>query len=107
MKNHLIISDNNNLRKPCLYLGVTVVATSLFGDLFAAITNNADMATALNVMKKDVFAYLFPIKIASVVLGAAFSLMKQSLMPFGVGAGITAAIQFFTAITGDADGFVI
>jgi hypothetical protein len=61
----------------------------------------------MQAMKKEVWSYMFPIKVASVAVGAAFSLMRQSMMPFGVGAGITAAIHFFDSVLGDGSAALI
>ena len=61
----------------------------------------------MQAMKKEVWSYLFPIKVASVVVGSAFSLMRQSLMPFGIGAGISASIQFFDSVLGDGSAALI
>ncbi len=61
----------------------------------------------MQAMKKEVWSYMFPIKVASVVVGAAFSLMRQSMMPFGVGAGITTAIHFFDSVLGDGSAALI
>jgi hypothetical protein len=47
------------------------------------------------------------VKIAAVATGSAFAVMKQSLTPFGVGAGITAGIHFFDKFIGDGSGALI
>lgn len=58
-------------------------------------------------LKKEVFSWMFAIKIASAAVGGAFSLAKQSLTPFGVGAGIAAGIHFFDKWLGDGSAALI
>jgi hypothetical protein len=58
-------------------------------------------------LKKEVFSWMFGVKIAAVAVGSAFAIMKQSLVPFGVGAGITAGIQFFDKLIGDGAAVLI
>ena len=81
--------------------------------LYLLLSSNVDavpvdtLRAPMQAMKKEVWSYMFPIKVASVVVGAAFSLMRQSMMPFGVGAGITAAIHFFDSVLGDGSAALI
>lgn len=58
-------------------------------------------------LKKEVFGWMFGVKVMAVAVGGAFALAKQSLMPFGVGAGITAGIHFFDKFIGDASAALI
>jgi len=58
-------------------------------------------------LKKEVFSWMFAVKIAAVAVGGAFAVVKQSVVPFGVGAGITAGIHFFDKFIGDASGVLI
>jgi hypothetical protein len=44
---------------------------------------------------------MFAIKTTAVVVGSVFAIMKQSVTPFGIGAGIFAGAQFFDTIIGD------
>jgi predicted RecA/RadA family phage recombinase len=72
-----------------------------------AITDTAwaigaeDLKVATAALKKEVFDWLFVIKIAAVAVGSAFAVAKQSLTPFGIGAGIAAGVQFFNTAIGD------
>ena len=58
-------------------------------------------------LKKEVFSWMFAVKIASAAVGGAFALAKQSLTPFGVGAGIAAGIHFFDKWIGDGSAALI
>lgn len=53
-------------------------------------------------LKKEMFGgWMFAVKIAACVTGAAFSVFKQSLSPLGVGGAIGAGIHFFDKWIGD------
>ena len=58
-------------------------------------------------LKTEVFSWLFAIKVAAAAVGGAFSLVQQSLTPFGVGAGIAAGIHFFDKYIGDGSAILI
>ncbi len=71
-----------------------------FADQLQAIESES-LRAPLQGVKKEIFSYMFVIKIAAVVVGAAFSIMKQVLSPLGIGAGVFIGIQFFDHLIGD------
>lgn len=87
------------------FLGLTTLVLLNVDSLQAV--GVADLRVPMQAMKTEVWSYLFPIKVAAVVVGSAIALTKQSLMPFGVGAGIGAAIQFFDSVLGDGSAALI
>jgi hypothetical protein len=58
-------------------------------------------------LKKEIFSWMMAVKIAAVAVGGIVSVAKQSVMPLGIGAGITAGIHFFDKVIGDASGALI
>ena len=58
-------------------------------------------------LKKEIFSWMMAVKIIAVAVGAVVSVAKQSIMPLGIGAGITTGIHFFDKILGDASGALI
>lgn len=66
-----------------------------------------ELKTPMQDLKKEVFSWLFAIKIAAAAVGGAFSLVQQSLTPFGVGAGIAAGIHFFDKYIGDGSSMML
>lgn len=88
-----------NLRD-LVYFVIVALIVITFADQLQAIQSDA-LRAPLQGVKKEVFSYMFAIKVAAVVVGSAFALAKQSLAPFGVGAGIFAGAQFFDTVIGD------
>ena len=78
----------------------TLLAFYLTSHELHAISVNELKAPMAN-LKTEVFSWLFAIKVAAAAVGGAFSLVQQSLTPFGVGAGIAAGIHFFDKYIGD------
>ncbi len=58
-------------------------------------------------LKKEIFSWMMAVKIAAVAVGGIVSVAKQSVMPLGIGAGITAGIHFFDKVIGDASGAIL
>lgn len=81
--------------------------------LYLLLSSNLDavpvdtLRAPMQAMKKEVWSYMFPIQIASVVIGAVTSLARHSMMPLGIGAGITTAIHFFDSVLGDGSAALI
>lgn len=78
--------------------------------LTALVIFNIDSLSAIEIvdlrapmldLKKQVWGWMFPVKIAGVFLGSVMSLKSQSLMPFAIGAGVAAGIQIFDSLIGD------
>lgn len=61
----------------------------------------------MTALKTEMWSYMFPVKIAAALVGGVMSLAKQSLTPFGIGAGIAAGIQFFDGVIGDGSAALI
>jgi hypothetical protein len=57
--------------------------------------------------KKEIWGWLHGVQIIGVAAGAGFAIVKQSLVPFGVGGGISAAIHFFDKFIGDGSAALI
>ena len=86
--------------KSYFYLTIAILLTIAFFDQLQAIQSDTLRAPLQNV-KKEVWSYMFAIKTTAVVVGSIYAVMKQSIMPFGIGAGIFAGVQFFDTIIGD------
>ena len=86
--------------KNLVYFAMATLMVVTFADQLQAIQSDT-LRAPLQGIKREVFSYMFAIKVAAVVVGSAFALMKQSLAPFGVGAGIFAGAQFFDTVIGD------
>ncbi len=67
----------------------------------------ADLRAPMQNLKKEIWSYMYPIKLAAVAIGAVLSVTQQSLMPFGVGAAIGGGIQFFDTVLGDGSAALI
>lgn len=86
--------------KNFLYFALATLVIVVFADQLQAIQSDTLRAPLQNV-KKEVWSYMFAIKTTAVVVGSVFAIMKQSVTPFGIGAGIFAGAQFFDTIIGD------
>jgi len=67
----------------------------------------AELRAPMQGLKKEIWSYMYPIKLAAVAIGAVLSVTQQSLMPFGVGAAIGGGIQFFDTVLGDGSAALI
>ncbi|MFN6414713.1 MAG: hypothetical protein ACK4V2_02950 [Pseudomonadota bacterium] len=67
----------------------------------------AELRAPMQGLKKEIWSYMYPIKLAAVAIGAVMSVTQQSLMPFGVGAAIGGGIQFFDTVLGDGSAALI
>ena len=98
---------NNNVILFAKYTFIIFLISSIcFNYDCHAISLDA-LKTPMTELKKEVFSWMFGVKIAAVAVGSAFAVMKQSLVPFGVGAGITAGIHFFDKLIGEASAVLI
>ena len=86
--------------KNFLYFALATLVIVVFAGQLQAIQSDTLRAPLQNV-KKEVWSYMFAIKTTAVVVGSVFAIMKQSVTPFGIGAGIFAGAQFFDTIIGD------
>lgn len=86
--------------KNLVYFVIVTLVVVTFADQLQAIQCDT-LRAPLQGVKREVFSYMFAIKVAAVVVGSAFALIKQSLAPFGVGAGIFVGAQFFDTVIGD------
>lgn len=71
----------------------------LSSDAFGISTT--ELKEAMQNLKTEAFSWMFAVKIAAGVVGAAFSVARQSVTPFGIGAGVVAGIHFFDKYIGD------
>lgn len=95
----------SNFKNYC-YLTIAILLTIAFFDQLQAIQSDTLRAPLQNV-KKEVWSYMFAVKTTAVVVGSIFAIVKQSIMPFGIGAGIFAGTQFFDTLIGDGSAAVI
>ena len=57
----------------------------------------------VKALKADIFGgWMVPVQIGGIVAAIIFSFAKQSLLPFGIGAGTVAGINFFDSYLGTA-----
>jgi hypothetical protein len=81
--------------------------------VMALITTGADAVTVESLrqpitdLKSEIFSWMKVAEMASVAVGGVFSIMKQSLTPFGIGAGACAGIHFGDKWIGDGSGALI
>jgi hypothetical protein len=92
--------------KNLVYFMLVALVIVGFADQLSAIESES-LRPALQGVKKEVWSYMYIIKIAAVVVGSVYAVMKQSPMSFGVGAAIFAATQFFDTLIGDGAGALI
>lgn len=96
----------NSIKPYVQIAGIALIAVYLASPELQAISV-AELKEPMQNLKKEVFTWLFAIKIAAAAVGGAFSLMQQSLTPFGIGAGIAAGIHFFDKYIGDGGGMLL
>ena len=58
-------------------------------------------------LKKEVFSWLFAVKLGAVAIGAIVAAVQQSLTTMGVCAGVAVGIHFFDNWLGDGAGALI
>ena len=75
-------------------------------DSLQAVPLNS-LRAPMTALKTEMWSYMFPIKMAAAIVGGVMSLAKQTLTPFGIGAGIAAGIQFFDGVIGDGSAALI
>ncbi len=90
-----------------LYCGIILIFMFLIISSNLPLSAETAVKDSLNTLKKEVFSWLFAVKVASVAVGSVFAVAKQSLMPFGIGAGIAVGIQVFDKVIGEASGALI
>lgn len=94
------------------FSGRVFVAFCLVAFVFFNIDNLlavevAELRAPMQGLKKEIWSYMYPIKLAAVAIGSVLSVTQQSLMPFGVGAAIGGGIQFFDTVLGDGSAALI
>ena len=98
------IGRNTNLVYWCSAISILILFSSV-NDCYAV--ELAGLKEPMKALKTEVFSWMFAVKIAAVAVGGAFAVVKQSVVPFGVGAGITAGIHFFDKFIGDGAAVLI
>ena len=86
--------------KNLFYFALGTLVIVAFSDQLQAIPLDT-LREPMKAMKKEVWSYMYVIKVAATVVGGIFSVVQQSLTPLGIGAGITAGITFFDGVVGD------
>ncbi|CAO5681492.1 MAG: hypothetical protein HEEMFOPI_01513 [Holosporales bacterium] len=66
-----------------------------------------DLRGPMQDLKNEAFSWMFAVKVAAGVVGAAFSVARQSVTPFGIGAGVVAGIHFFDRYIGDGSSMLL
>lgn len=82
-------------------IGVGFLSTHVFG------ISVQDLKAPMQDLKNEAFSWMFAVKIAAGVVGAAFSVARQSVTPFGIGAGVVAGIHFFDKYIGDGSSLLL
>ncbi len=107
VKEHPLFSLESFTKNPSLFFNrafffLLAVGTvmSLFPDSCHAISVDA-LRAPLQQFKAETFSWLFGVKVVSVAVGAAMSVAKMSLTPFGIGAGAFACIHLMEQYIGD------
>lgn len=80
-------------------LGLSALCLALSDPLLGVPV--ADLKAPLKAMKDEVWSYMYIVKVAASVVGGCFSVMQQSVVPLGVGAGISVGLHFFEKVIGD------
>ncbi len=108
IKKNVLGKLNKQVRKTLLFFGYFfLLAFVIYGISDAHAISVDSLRAPMQDLKKEVFSWMFAVKIASAAVGGAFALAKQSLTPFGVGAGIAAGIHFFDKWIGDGSAALI
>jgi hypothetical protein len=111
LKNNVRVINASDLINPefsgRLLIALCLAALVLFNIDSLLASEVADLRAPMQNLKKEIWSYMFAIKLAAVAVGAVWSVTQQSLMPFGVGAAIGGGIQFFDSVLGDGSAALI
>lgn len=107
--NRKILGMNQSQIKRTFYLAI------LFGFIYFYVTEPAFAVTIeklqdpIKELKKEIFGgWMIAVKIISAAVGLIISIFRLSLMPFGIGAGLSVGIHFIDKWLGNgADGALI
>jgi hypothetical protein len=84
-----------------LLIGLCLAALVIFNiDALQAVPLDT-LREPMKAMKKEVWSYMYVVKVAAALVGGVMSVVQQNLMPMGVGGGIAAGIHFFDEVIGD------
>lgn len=108
MKNKILGMDYTELKK-AFYFAMA------FGFIYLFVTEPAFAVTIeklqepIKELKKEIFGgWMMAVKIISAAVGLIISIFRLSLMPFGIGAGLSVGIHFIDKWLGTgADGALI
>ena len=90
-----------------LYTGAVLLIASTLIDHSYAITVDS-LKEPMKGLKSEMFdGWMFGAKIVACVAGVGFTIFKQSLAPFGIGAGVGAGIHFWDKWIGNGDAALI
>jgi hypothetical protein len=107
--NFLEIESRHKQVKKMFYVTLSAfVCISLLTDPVFAVTV-AKLQDPIKDLKQELFGgWMNVVKVCSVVVGIVYSAVRFSLLPAGIGAGISASILFFDKWLGTgADGALI
>jgi len=90
-----------------VFMAFCLTAIVLFNIDSLLAVEVAELRAPMQGLKKEIWSYMYPIKLAAVAIGSVLSVTQQSLMPFGVGAAIGGGIQFFDTVLGDGSAALI
>jgi hypothetical protein len=90
-----------------LLIGLCLAAIIIFNiDTLQAVPLDT-LRAPMTSMKKEVWSYMYVVKVAAAIVGGVMSVVQQNLMPLGVGGGIAAGIHFFDGVIGDGSAALI
>jgi len=95
------IKQHRGVLKVAAVFSIVVVSTQAFG------ISVESLKAPMQDLKKEAFSWMFAVKVAAGVVGAAFSVARQSVTPFGIGAGVIAGITFFDKYIGDGSSMLL
>ncbi|MBP9752192.1 MAG: hypothetical protein KBD31_00050 [Proteobacteria bacterium] len=95
------MEKNRTVLCAAIIIGATVLSTKAFG------ISVDSLKAPMQELKKEAFSWMFAVKVAAGVVGAAFSVARQSVTPFGIGAGVVAGIHFFDKYIGDGSSMLL
>ncbi len=91
-----------------LSLAMLVVSACYILQMSEAHAVVEDLRAPMQALKTNIFTgWMWGIKVIAVAVGSIFSIMHQSVTPFGIGAGIGAGIHFFDTYLGDGGAVLI
>lgn len=95
------IKEHESVLKTVAIVGFVIISAQAFG------ISVDSLKSPMQDLKKEAFSWMFAVKVAAGVMGAALSVARQSVTPFGIGAGVVAGIHFFDKFIGDGSSMLL